>query len=257
MVAGVNTLATSPVSLCNRTRLPSLTAIPAASCPRCCNANNPKNTVWARPSPCGVDTPNTPHSSCGASEREMVTGVRSGSMPENLPDAIVDRIATGFEGHPGQAFIGVDVATRRGLPHRGLELRRDAVTVVAGVDHRAPNHFLVETLRFLAGVQPLLVRGGHPVARRVRSVYLVDQHQAAGSTGSELVFRVGQDEAGGASELLPASEQFECGGLDFAPQRWGDEAFTRDITGAQWLVVTTVIGLGGRCDDGRWQVGVL
>src|SRR3954447_2726574 len=144
MVAGVNTLATSPVSLCNRTRLPSLTAMPAASCPRCCNANNPKKTVWATPSPCGVDTPNTPHSSCGASDVEILTGVWSGSMPENLPDAIVDRIAAWFEGEPGQPLVGVDVAAGRGIPHSSLQLRWHAMTVVAGLDQRPPNNLLVE-----------------------------------------------------------------------------------------------------------------
>ena len=43
IVSGVNTLATSPASLCSRARLPSLTAMPAASWPRCCRANRPKN----------------------------------------------------------------------------------------------------------------------------------------------------------------------------------------------------------------------
>src|SRR4051812_36826756 len=107
----------------------------------------------------------------------MVTGVWSGSMPENLLDAIVDRIAAWFEGEPRQAFVGVDVAARRGVPHRSLELRWDAVTVVAGLDQRPSNHFFVEALGFLTGVQPLFVRVGDPVARRVGCVNLVDQHQ--------------------------------------------------------------------------------
>ena len=82
----------------------------------------------------------------------METGVWSGNMPENLPDPIFDRIAAGFEGQAGQAFVGVDVAARGGFPHGSLELRWDSVAVVAGVDQRPPNDFLVEALRFVPGV---------------------------------------------------------------------------------------------------------
>src|SRR5512141_3167128 len=107
MVDGVNTLATRPESLCRRTRLPSLTAIPAASCPRCCNANRAKKTVWATPSPCGVDTPNTPHSSRGESERiscaDLTTTGWSGSMPDDLLDPVGDRVAAGLELQAGQS----------------------------------------------------------------------------------------------------------------------------------------------------------
>ena len=35
------TCATSPISLCTMMRLPSLTAMPADSCPRCCSAYKP------------------------------------------------------------------------------------------------------------------------------------------------------------------------------------------------------------------------
>ena len=65
IVSRVKTLVTRPASLCTRARCPSLTAMPAASCPRCCNANNPKNASSATPSPCGVEMPSTPHSSLG------------------------------------------------------------------------------------------------------------------------------------------------------------------------------------------------
>src|SRR3954466_11700734 len=41
--------------------------MPAASCPRCCNAKRPKKAICATPSPCGVEMPSTPHSSRGAS----------------------------------------------------------------------------------------------------------------------------------------------------------------------------------------------
>ncbi len=36
------TWATRPISLCTTMRLPSLTAMPADSCPRCCSAYRPK-----------------------------------------------------------------------------------------------------------------------------------------------------------------------------------------------------------------------
>ncbi len=65
--SGEKTVETRPGPLWTRARLPSLTAMPAASWPRCWSANNPKNASWATPSPCGVESPSTPHSSCAAS----------------------------------------------------------------------------------------------------------------------------------------------------------------------------------------------
>ena len=65
-VCGVNTCPTRPTSLCRRACLPSATAIPAASWPRCCNANKPKNESCAA-SVSVEEIANTPHSSCGAS----------------------------------------------------------------------------------------------------------------------------------------------------------------------------------------------
>src|SRR3954451_23330614 len=113
---GVKTFVTSPDSLCIRTRLPSLTAMPAASWPRCCRANRPKNTVWATPSPCGVDTPNTPHSSCGESSNGR-TRTGSADMGEHLLDAWTDGVLALHERQPGEPFVGVDVARRRRRPH--------------------------------------------------------------------------------------------------------------------------------------------
>ena len=64
-VSFVKTWETRPGCLWTRARWPSLTAMPAASWPRCCSANSPKNASWATPSPCGVEMPITPHSSRG------------------------------------------------------------------------------------------------------------------------------------------------------------------------------------------------
>src|SRR3954447_4925765 len=129
--------------------------MPAASCPRCCRANSPKNTVWATPSPCGVDTPNTPHSSCGESSLVLRrTGssctcghLRAVDRPERRGDPWPDRIRAAHEGQPGETFIGVDVACRRGRPHLGIEHRRVPVAAVAGVDQGTANDLLVEALR--------------------------------------------------------------------------------------------------------------
>ena len=76
-VCGVNTWPTSPTSLCRRACLPSATAIPAASCPRCCKANNPKNESCAASS-CVDEIANTPHSSCGESVSKIACTESSG-----------------------------------------------------------------------------------------------------------------------------------------------------------------------------------
>src|SRR6185436_130452 len=68
---GVNTCDTSPTPLCIDMVCPSATAIPAASCPRCCRAYKPKNVMRATSS-FGAKIPITPHSSCGLSSSNII-----------------------------------------------------------------------------------------------------------------------------------------------------------------------------------------
>src|SRR6516162_8805156 len=61
-VRSSKTVATSPMSLTTVTVSPSLTAMPADSCPRCCRAKRPSNVRLATLIP-GPYTPKTPHAS--------------------------------------------------------------------------------------------------------------------------------------------------------------------------------------------------
>src|SRR4249920_426340 len=106
--------------------------------------------------------PNTPHSSCGVSSACKSSGEWSGSMPEDLPDPVVDRVAAGQELQPGQTFVGIDVPPRGGVPHLLVEDGWGTVAVVAGIDQRPSDHFLVEALRLVAGVESTFIAGGDP-----------------------------------------------------------------------------------------------
>src|SRR6266511_36079 len=117
--------------------------------PRCCRAKRPKNTVWATPSPCGVEMPKTPHSSRG----ESVSSSESAFMVVPPLEAFVDRVGARPEWSCGELLVGVDVAARGGLPHAGLEQWRGSIAGVAGVEQRPADDLFVEAFRFVAGSQ--------------------------------------------------------------------------------------------------------
>src|ERR1022692_2601730 len=76
----LKTWATRPMSLKTTILLPSLTAIPADSWPRCCSAYRPKYASFATSSSC-VQTPNTPQASLGGRSAELRSWV---SRPSGL-----------------------------------------------------------------------------------------------------------------------------------------------------------------------------
>ena len=120
--------------------MPSLTAMPAASWPRCCSANRPKKASCATPSPCGVETPNTPHSSCGSSSsgrwvRRCGASTKHACSRKHarlLQDAGRDGVRARLERGAGEALVGLDVAAGGLGPHLGGQRRRLAVAAVAG-----------------------------------------------------------------------------------------------------------------------------
>src|ERR1700674_1061398 len=59
--SGENTWATRPMARCTRTFVPSDTAMPADSCPRCCSEKSPKYVRFATSTPCFAQIPKTPH----------------------------------------------------------------------------------------------------------------------------------------------------------------------------------------------------
>ena len=144
-----------------------------------------------------------------------------------LQDARADGVGARLEGGTGESFVGVDVAGAGLLPHVGGQCGRLAVAAVAGGEQCAAHDLLVEALGLLAGGEAFLVAVGHPVARRVGRVHLVDQQQLPSSSMPNSYLVSARIRPAVGCHLLAAPEQLQRGLHHLRPTARFDQAALR------------------------------
>ena len=131
--------------------------------------------------------------------------------------------------------------------------------MVAGVEQRTAHDLLVEALRLVAGRESFLVGVGHPVARRVGRVHLVDQQQLRRRRSRPNSYLVSARISPAAAAIcLAAGEQRQRGRLHLRPTasestRPSLRPRRRTVSGSS---CAPVLGLGGRRDDRAAGSGV-